>query len=83
MLLFFCHFLFSGELLAAFLAALTGGVIGVAIGGTFGHCLATGLAVVGGSFISKYFFFNSGVSESNIFLISANLLAFCFRSAFF
>jgi len=28
---------------------------GVAIGGTFGHCLATGLAVVGGSFISKYF----------------------------
>jgi len=28
---------------------------GVALGGTFGHCLATGLAVIGGSFISKYF----------------------------
>ena len=28
---------------------------GVAIGGTLGHCLATGLAVLGGSVISKYF----------------------------
>ena len=27
---------------------------GVALGGTAGHCLATGMAVVGGSFISKY-----------------------------
>ena len=26
---------------------------GVALGGTFGHCMATGLAVLGGSFISK------------------------------
>lgn len=27
---------------------------GVALGGTLGHCFATGLAVLGGSFISKY-----------------------------
>ena len=26
-----------------------------ALGGTVGHCMATGMAVVGGSFISKYF----------------------------
>jgi len=28
---------------------------GVALGGTFGHCMATGLAVLGGSVISEYF----------------------------
>ena len=28
---------------------------GVALGGTLGHCMATGLAVLGGSVISKYF----------------------------
>ena len=27
---------------------------GVFLGGTAGHCLATGMAVLGGSFISKY-----------------------------
>ena len=28
--------------------------VGVFFGGTAGHCLATGMAVLGGSFISKY-----------------------------
>jgi putative Ca2+/H+ antiporter (TMEM165/GDT1 family) len=50
---------------------------GVALGGTLGHCCATGLAVLGGSFISKYF------SERVIGLVGGTLfLVFAFTTAF-
>jgi len=54
-----------------------GNPIGVALGGTLGHCVATGMAVLGGSFISKY------LSERVIGLVGGVLfLIFAATTAF-
>lgn len=56
---------------------------GVAVGGTLGHCLCTGLAVIGGRMVAQKISVRTGIKNITFILFTNVLFYVCDNNVFF
>lgn len=56
---------------------------GVAVGGTLGHCLCTGLAVIGGRMVAQKISVRTGIRNITFILFTNVLFYVCDNNMFF